>query len=134
MFAYFPADLIRNDKCNVLQVPLLSYEIPQSQCTVNKILHRDLWWEVSLQEVSNDQTQMHTAHRTWVWHWGQGLFCGKWFAFNEAVTARLDFHFHGMEDDVCFGQFDVFSLDYGHSAKSVNGGDWVEACRIRIVK
>ena len=50
------------------------------------------------------------------------------------MTARLDFHFHGMEDDVCFGQFDVFSLDYGHSAKSVNGGDWVEACRIRIVK
>ena len=31
MFAYFPADLIRNDKCSVLQLPLLSYEIPQSQ-------------------------------------------------------------------------------------------------------
>ena len=42
MFEDYPVDFIRNDKCNVLQVPLLSYEIPQNQCSVNGILHRDL--------------------------------------------------------------------------------------------
>ena len=58
IFADFSADFIRNDKCNVLQVPLFSYEIPQNRCTVNGILHRDLFYKQNLLYCNNHSLEI----------------------------------------------------------------------------
>ena len=53
--------------------------------------------------------------------------------FNLSISICFHFHFHWKVGD-CLGQFDVFSFDSSHSADSFNGGDWVEACRIKTIK
>ena len=56
-----------------------------------------------------------------------------WKVWSNLNCFHTHFHFHWRVGD-CLGQFDLFSLDCGHSAKAVNGGDWVEACRIKTIK
>ena len=69
MFADYPVDLIRNDKCHVLQVPLLSYEIPQNHYSVNGILHRDASYCACVEKcvykksaMIRPKCRLHTAH------------------------------------------------------------------------
>ena len=62
---------------------------------------------------------------------GSVFFCTYVFSYLLILNfcMFLIYHTHQLSLSLdSLGQFEVFPLDSSHSAKAINGGDWVEAC------